>query len=216
MKHLRAISCLFHLFKHVIYYHSIDGLKQACFFNVIRLNWVLVIAGILPLWAALFIVFTNMRVLKDETSSNNNGPVEKEKSSDVELIDAPEEKKESESIFSGLLGGIKKDEDKRKKDEGGDELEFKEDPLMVEKPSLGLPKGLKRLWGIAFLLIFLASLAYGAENGLAYLFKEYRWVIGTTNPWTSQLRAASVYSAAAAGVSVMLATLRTGIYLIRG
>ena len=81
--------------------------------------------------------------------------------------------------------------------------------------SLGLPKGIKRLWGVTFVLIFLACLVYGSDKALVYIFKEYRWVIGTTNPWTAQLEFASASTSAIAGLSAMLATLRTGIYLLR-
>jgi hypothetical protein len=58
-------------------------------------------------------------------------------------------------------------------------------------------------------------IAYSSERALDYAFKEYRWVIGTSNPWTSQLAFNTMATTSIAALGVMVATLRTGIYLIR-
>ena len=50
---------------------------------------------------------------------------------------------------------------------------------------------------------------------LDYAFKEYRGDIGTTNPWTSQLAFNTMATTSITALGVMVATLRTGIYLIR-
>ncbi len=188
------------------------------------MNWVLVIAGLVPLWAALFIVFTNMRVLKDDTTLTpiEQAPVlqqpqiQLQPQTPLELELAEESAKEKpkveekKSLFGGLFGRFKKEEEA--KTEG--EIDFTES---AGEPSVsfGIPKGLKRIWGVALLLVFVACLAYGSDKALAYLFKEYRWVIGTTNPWTRQLQTASVATSAIAGVAMMFATLKTSIHLLR-
>ncbi|MCW4011940.1 MAG: hypothetical protein NWF07_03000 [Candidatus Bathyarchaeota archaeon] len=186
------------------------------------MNWVLIVAGLIPLWAALFIVFSNMRVLKDDTpvimpeaEPMTLQPVQPQNTLELELAEEtpnkpiPEEKK---SLFAGLLGRFKKEEK--------DELTLEEEIVFAEPDienggSFSIPKGLKRIWGVSLILVFIACLAYGSDIALAYIFKEYRWVIGTTNPWSSQLDTASIATAAIAGVAVMFSTLKTGIHLIR-
>jgi hypothetical protein len=127
----------------------------------------------------------------------------------------PEEEKTG--LFEGILGRFKKEEKPEKPKE---ELGFSESPIVEKEPvvsvsSIGLPKGIKKLWGAAMILLFLACLAYCSERALDYAFREYRWVIGTTNPWTSQLAFNTMATTILAALGVMTATLRTGIYLIR-
>jgi len=82
------------------------------------LNWVLIVAGLIPLWAALFIVFSNMRVLKDETPVMIPETIQTmpqkpqpQQSLELEILEeppkeqAPEDKK---SLFGGLFGRFKK------------------------------------------------------------------------------------------------------------
>ena len=177
------------------------------------MNWVLVFAGLLPLWAALFIVFSNMKVLReDETvleapQINTVKPVEL----DIPLETVEPEEEKPKSLFKGLLSRFKRD-----KDPVEEEIDFSESKNEDETGSFGLPRGIKRLWGVTFVLIFVACMAYGFDRGLEYVFREYRWVIGTTNPWTAQMQFANVLTSAIAGVSVMIATLRTGIFLLKG
>ena len=173
------------------------------------MNWVLVIAGLVPLWAALFIIFTNMRALKDDAPYTESLPVQFEKPVEELTQEEFEDPKEPKSIFKGLLDRF------RKKDESGLEpnVNFTEQGL-EEEGSL-IPKSLKRIWGATFVLIFLACLAYGSERGLNFVFKEYRWVIGTTNPWTSQLRFVSASASTIATIATMISTLRTGLYLLK-
>lgn len=127
----------------------------------------------------------------------------------------PEEEKTG--LFEGILGRFKKEE---KPEEPKEELGLNKTPPVKEQPvvsvnSIGLPKGIKKLWGAAMILLFLACLAYCSERALDYAFREYRWVIGTTNPWTSQLAFNTMATTILAALGVMTATLRTGIYLIR-
>jgi hypothetical protein len=189
----------------------------------IRLNWVLVIAGLIPLWAALFIIFTNMRVLKDDAPLMEPEPVQPimqqeaqpQSSLELELAEEPrkEDAEEKKSLFAGLFDRFKKkDSDEQQLEE---EINFVEPSSEESSLSLGIPRGLRRLWGAALILVFVACLVYGSQQTLSYLFKEYRWVIGTTNPWTSQLEMASVATKAIAGIAVMFATLKTGLHLIK-
>lgn len=186
------------------------------------MNWVLIVAGLIPLWAALFIVFSNMRVLKDDPPVMMTKPepitmqqTQPQNTLELELAEETPivaEKEEKKSLFGGLLGRFKKEDQ--------NELSLEEEITFVEPEteigtSLGIPKGLKRIWGVSLVLVFIACMAYGSDIALAYIFKEYRWVIGTTNPWSSQLDTASVATAAIAGVAVMFSTLKTGIHLLR-
>ena len=176
------------------------------------MNWVLVIAGLIPLWAALFIIFTNMRTLKDDVPLSVPSAVQLEKPVEVSLTEESlDESKESKSIFKGLLDRFRK---KTPEPSLEAEVNFTES-LGDEGVSLGIPKSLKRFWGVTFVLIVIACLAYGSERGLNYVFKEYRWVIGTTNPWTSQLKLASVSTSTIATIAAMISTLRTGLYLLK-
>jgi hypothetical protein len=177
------------------------------------LNWVLVIAGLIPLWAALFIIFTNMRALKDDDPFSVPSVVQLEKPVELRLVEESlDESKESKSIFKGLFERFRKKDSEESSLEA--EINFTES-LGDEGVSLGIPKSLKRFWGATFVLIVIACLAYGSERGLNYVFKEYRWVIGTTNPWTSQLKLASVSASTIATIATMISTLRTGLYLLK-
>jgi hypothetical protein len=183
------------------------------------LNWVVIIAGLIPLWAGLFIAFSNMKVLSNEEIDFIQPEPRKETILELDLTDDPKpEEPEKKGLFAGILGKIKKKEEKP--EEPQEELGFNEDPLVDPTPvisasSIGLPKGIRKLWGAAMILIFLACLAYSSERVLDYAFKEYRWVIGTTNPWTNQLAFNTMATTSVAALGVMVATLRTGIYLIR-
>ena len=180
------------------------------------MNWVLVFAGLLPLWTAIFIIFSNMRVLKDDPELMEPPAAQAEKPIQDKIIEEkpmePEEKEEK-SIFSGLLDRLRRGKPEENKHE--EEINFTEPSSLEEGVSMGFPRWLNRLWGVTFVLIFIACLAYGAEKGLDYLFREYRWVIGTTNPWTSQLRLVSVATLMIAGIATMISTLRTGLFLLK-
>lgn len=184
------------------------------------MNWVIIITGLIPLWAALFIAFTNMKVLNADDILLELQEPEKETILEIDLTeDSPKtpEEEEKKGLFSGILGKIGKKEEKEEPYEG---LEFtdgaiSEDPQVMTTANLGLPKGIKKFWGGALVLVFLACLAYCSEIALDYAFKEYRWVIGTTNPWTSQLAFNTMATAVIAALGVMVATLKTGIHLIR-
>ena len=177
------------------------------------MNWVVIIAGLVPLWGALFIAFTNMKVLSDDEVL---AELQVPKTETILELDLTEEKpgiEEKTGLFSGIMGKLKKKEDQVQPQE---EPGFTNDPVV--KPSvasvstLGLPKGIKKIWGAAMILLFLA---YSSERALDFAFKEYRWVIGTSNPWTSQLAFNTMATTSIAALGVMVATLRTGIYLIR-
>ena len=174
------------------------------------MNWVLVIAGLIPLWAALFILFTHMRALKDDAPFTGASPAQLEKPVEELTPEEFEDPKEPKSIFKGLLERF------RKKDpESGLESNENFTEQSLEEEGSLIPKSLKRIWGATFVLIFLACLAYGSERGLNYVFKEYRWVIGITNPWTSQLRLLSASASTIATIATMVSTLRTGLYLLQ-
>lgn len=180
------------------------------------MNWVVIIAGLIPFWAALFIAFSNMKVLNGEDLIVEASEPKKETLLELDLTEEKPEKEEKTGLFSGVLGRLKK---KGETGELVEELALTDDPILKgEKVMAGgieLPKGIKRIWGAAMILLFLACLAYGSERALDYAFKEYRWVIGTTNPWTRQLEFNTMATTVLAALGVMVATLKTGMYLIR-
>jgi len=153
-----------------------------------------------------------MRVLKEDDPVPEAAAVNPVAVKPVELEIPLEtnEKEEPKSLFKGLLGKFKKEKDSLEA-----EIDFTEPKKEEETAGIGLPKGIKRLWGVTFVLIFVACMAFGLDRGLEYVFREYRWVIGTTNPWTAQLKSANVWTSAVAGVSVMFSTLRTGLFLLK-
>ena len=178
------------------------------------MNWVLIIVGLLPLWAALFIIFTNMRVLKDDQPLNETAPVQLEQPVRLELTaNQVTEREEPKSFFKGLLGRFKGEKTDEPRIET--EIDFSEPNSDAENGSLGFPKSIRRIWGVTFVLIFIACLVFGLDRALAYIFKAYRWEIGTPNPWTSQLEFASVSTSAIAGIATMVSTLKTGVYLLK-
>ena len=182
------------------------------------MNWVVIIAGLIPLWAAIFITFTNMRELSDDGEETPvPAPGTKKTILELDLSDKDEPAEEKKGLFGGILGRFRKKEEEGT--EEGDPDFNAGAPIPAEQPivhaSIGFPKGIKRLWGAAMILVFLACLAYSSERALEYAFKEYRWVIGTANPWTSQLEFNTMATSALAAVGVMVATVRTGIHLLR-
>ncbi len=180
------------------------------------MNWVVIIAGLVPLWGALFIAFTNMKVLSDDEVLAELQVPKTETILELDLTEENPVFEKKKGVFSGIMGKLKKKEEPELPQE---EIGFTNDPVVepsvASVSTLGLPKGIKKLWGAAMILLFLACLAYSSERALDYAFKEYRWVIGTTNPWTSQLAFNTMATTSIAALGVMVATLRTGIYLIR-
>lgn len=175
------------------------------------MNWVLVIAGLIPLWAALFIVFTNMRALKEDDPFSVDSSVHMDNPVEIELTqESFEDPKEPKSIFKGLIDRFKKKDEPKLESE----VKFTEQSL-DEEGTLGVPNSLRRIWGATFVLIFLACLVYGLERTLSYVFKEYRWVIGITNPWTNQLKMASMSATTIASIATMISILRTGLHLLK-
>jgi hypothetical protein len=177
---------------------------------------VLVIAGLIPLWAALFIVFTNMKTLNPDQESIQpvSAPLSIPQTTETELdLEENSEDFKEESLFTGLLGRFRKNDTPA--EESDIEADFIEEQPETSSFSSGIPKEMKQVWGATLILVFLAGLAYGFDVSLDYIFREYRWTIGMTNPWTVQLRQASVTTSIFAGIAMMLATLKTGIYLIR-
>ena len=181
------------------------------------MNWVIIIAGLLPLWGALFIAFSNMKNLNDDEILAD---LQEPKTETLLELDLTEEKpvtEEKEGLFSGIMDKFKKNEEPEPIQ---DELGFNDPPKVTEQPvvqvsGIGLPKGIRKLWGAAMILLFLACLAYSSERALDYIFREYRWVIGTSNPWTSQLEFNTMATTVLAALGVMAATLRTGVHLVR-
>ena len=172
----------------------------------------------IPLWAAIFITFTNMKVLsEDEEEGPSPAPGTNKTILELDLSDKDEPVEEKKGLFGGILGRFRKKEEDGTEEEGP---EFKaEAPILAEQPvvhaSIGFLKGIKRLWGAAMVLVFLACLAYSSEKALDYAFKEYRWVICTANPWTSQLAFNTMATSALVAVGVIVATVRNGIHLLR-
>lgn len=162
--------------------------------------------------------FTNMKVLNADELDYPEAPQRAQPVQELDLTDEPVVKpvEEPKGLVQKLLGRFRKNDEP---EEQTDELEFSEDQIPVDQPvvaaGIGLPEGIRKLWGAALILVFFACLAYSSERALDYAFKEYRWVIGTANPWTNQLAANTMVTTAVASLGLMAATLRTGIYLIR-
>lgn len=181
------------------------------------MNWVIIIAGLIPLWGAMFIAFTNMKVLNDDEILAELQEPNTETLLELDLTEERPVTEEKEGLFSGIIGKLKKNEAPEQPQE---ENMFNEAQPVVEKSiasisTIGFPKGIRKIWGAAMILLFLACLAYSSERALDYAFREYRWVIGTSNPWTSQLAFNTMATTSIAALGVMVATLRTGIYLLR-
>ena len=149
-----------------------------------------------------------MRTLNEDDPFPESLPKTQEKPVEELTQEEFEDPKESKNIFSGLLDRFKK-KDEPKLEEGNFTM------TDLEEGGSLIPKSLKRIWGVTFVLIFLACLAYCSERALNYVFKEYRWVIGTTNPWTSQLKMASAATTTIATLATIISTLRTGLYLLK-
>jgi len=109
--------------------------------------------------------------------------------------------KEGEGLTTGVATG------------GTEALELEGEP--IEGVGEGLPKGLRRLWGLALLLCFLTGFLYGSNRLLAFLFKEYRWVIGTTYTWGDEVGQAVRASSALSLLACLAAALRTGVYFLK-
>ena len=144
------------------------------------MNWVIIIAGLLPLWGAMFIAFSNMKPLSDEEVLNALKEPNKETILELDLTEERPVGEEKAGLFSGILGKLN---NKEEPEQTPVEPRFEDPPRVEEQTitsisSIGLPKGIRKLWGAAMILLFLACLAYCSERALDYAFKEYRGKLG--------------------------------------
>ena len=72
---------------------------------------VVIIAGLVPLWGALFIAFTNMKVLSDDEVLAELQVPKTETILELDLTEEKQVVEEKTGLFSGIMGKFKKKED---------------------------------------------------------------------------------------------------------
>ena len=119
------------------------------------MNWVIIIAGLLPLWGALFIAFSNMKPLSDEEVLNALKEPNKETILELDLTEERPVGEEKAGLFSGILGKLNKNEDSEQApvEPGFDDPPRIEEQTITSISSIGPPKGIRKLWGAAMILL---------------------------------------------------------------
>jgi hypothetical protein len=199
--------------------------------SLIRLNWVLIVGGLIPFWMALLIIFMNRSAAKPRRPYRDISDYETNYEADYDYDEAPKPrsrlgflKKINLGFLSGLRGrlpGRKKPEDSEPQatSQGGaqdmyDEVgEFQPQAAPVagfNGPDLAEER---RLWGKTLLIFTGTGFVNGLYIALDYVFTTYRKSLGMKMPLAAELKLASNLTLLALGLSVLYAALKTGLKL---
>jgi hypothetical protein len=198
---------------------------------LIRLNWVLIVGGLIPFWMALLIIFMNRSAAKPRRPYRDISDYEASYEADYEYDEAPKPrsrlgflKKINLGFLSGLRGrlrGRKKPEapEPQATSQGGaqdmyDEVgEFQPQAAPVAGftgPDLAEER---RLWGKTLLIFTGTGFVNGLYIALDYVFTTYRKSLGMKMPLATELKLVSNLTLLALGLSVLYAALKTGLKL---
>ena len=196
---------------------------------MIRLNWVLIVGGLIPFWTALLIIIMNRSAAKPrrpyrEVSDYETGYEDEYEEEPQERSKLGFFKKINLGFLSGVKGrlpGKKKSEPSEPKDtyQGGAEDMYDEvnelqpqAPPDVGRVGPDLSEE-RRLWGKTLLIFAGTGFVNGLYIVLDYVFTTYRKSLGMKMPLGTELKLASNLTLLALGLSVLYAALKTGLKL---
>ena len=204
---------------------------------MIRLNWVLILCGLIPFWTALLVIVMNRGAAKPRRTFRETPDYENDYEtgyvSDYGYDEPPQPrlrlgflKRMNLGFLSRLrdrLPGRKKPEIQEPRAAPQGEAEDMYDDMKELQPQAGAAAGFmgpklaeeRRLWGKTLLIFTGAGFVNGLNIALNYVFTTYRKSIGVKMPLASELRLASNLTLAFLGLSVLYAALKTGLRLAK-
>jgi len=203
--------------------------------SLIRLNWVLIVGGLIPFCMALLIIFMNRGAAKPR--SNYRDISDYESNYDTEYDDDYNEAPQPSSrlgflkkINLGFLSGLRGRLPGRKKPEAPEpqatsqgvaqDMYDEVDELQPQAAPVGGLAGPdlteeRRLWGKTLLIFTGTGFVNGLYIALDYVFTTYKKSLGMKMPLATELRLVSNLTLLALGLSVLYAALKTGLKLAK-
>ena len=203
--------------------------------SLIRLNWVLIVGGLIPFCMALLIIFMNRGAAKPR--SNYRDISDYESNYDTEYDDDYNEAPQPSSrlgflkkINLGFLSGLRGRLPGRKKSEAPEpqaasqgvaqDMYDEVDELQPQAAPVGGLAGPdlteeRRLWGKTLLIFTGTGFVNGLYIALDYVFTTYKKSLGMKMPLATELRLVSNLTLLALGLSVLYAALKTGLKLAK-
>ena len=204
---------------------------------MIRLNWVLILCGLIPFWTALLVIVMNRGAAKPRRAFRETPDYENDYEtgyvSDYDYDERPQPRPRLGflkrinlgflSKLRGRLPGRKKPEAREPQAAPQGEAEDMYDDIDASQPQAAAAAGFigpglaeeRRLWGKTLLIFTGAGFVNGLNIALNYVFTTYRKSIGMKMPLASELRLASNLTMAILGLSVLYAALKTGLRLAK-
>ncbi len=201
---------------------------------MIRLNWVLILCGLIPLWTALLVIVMNRGAVKQSRRAFRELPdYETDYASEYGYDEPPQPsprlgflKRINLGFMSRLrdrLPGRSKGEPQEPRAVPRGEAEDMYDDMDELQPQAAPSMGLmgpelaeeRRLWGKTLLIFVGAGFVNGLYISLNYVFTAYRKSLGMKMPLASELKLVSNLTLAFLGLSVLYAALKTGLRLSR-
>jgi hypothetical protein len=201
---------------------------------LIRLNWVLILCGLIPFWTALLVIVMNRGAVKQPRRTYRQLPdYETDYVSDYDYDEPPQPSPRLGFLKRINLGFLSRLRDRlpgRGKQETRDlqaaprgEAEDMYDDMEELQPQAAPAAGLmgselaeeRRLWGKTLLIFVGAGFMNGLYVSLNYVFTAYRKSIGMKMPLASELKLVSNLTLAFLGLSVLYAALKTGLRLAK-
>jgi hypothetical protein len=204
---------------------------------LIRLNWVLILCGLIPFWTALLVIVINRGAAKPRRTFRETPNYETDYEtgyvSEYDYDERPQPrpslgflKRINLGFLSKLrsrLPGRKKPEARQPQAAPQGEAEDMYDDMKELQPQAGAAAGFmgpelaeeRRLWGKTLLIFTGAGFVNGLNIALNYMFTTYRKSIGMKMPLASELKLASNLTMAVLGLSVLYAALKTGLRLAK-
>jgi len=201
--------------------------------SLIRLNWVLIVGGLIPFCMALLIIFMNRGAAKPR--SNYRDISDYESNYDTEYDDDYNEAPQPSSrlgflkkINLGFLSGLRGRLPGRKKPEAPEPQAASQgvaqdmyDEVDELQPQVAPVGGLagpdlteeRRLWGKTLLIFTGTGFVNGLYIALDYVFTTYKKSLGMKMPLATELKLVSNLTLLALGLSVLYAALKTGLKL---
>jgi len=199
---------------------------------LIRLNWVLILCGLIPFWTALLVIVMNRGAAKPRRAFRELPDYETDYVSEYGFEEPPPQPSRLgflKRINLGFLSNLRSrlpGRGKREKREPraaprGDAEDMYDD--MEEMQPQAAPPGVtapelaeeRRLWGKTLLIFVGAGFVNGLYISLNYVFTAYRKSIGMKMPLASELKLVSSLTLAFLGLSVLYAALKTGLRLAK-
>ena len=204
---------------------------------MIRLNWVLIVGGLIPFWTAVLIIFMNRSAAKPRREYRDISDYETNYENDYETNydydEAPRPRSRLgflKKINLGFLSGLRGRLPRRKEPEapepqatsqgGAQDMYDEVEGLQPQAAPVGGLAGPdlteeRRLWGKTLLIFTGTGFVNGLYIALNYVFTTYKKSLGMKMPLATELKLVSNLTLVFLGLSVLYAALKTGLKLAK-